>query len=42
MQSSLEAVQDAAEEIAALARSLKENPSQLLYQGTAGGVEVPR
>jgi phospholipid/cholesterol/gamma-HCH transport system substrate-binding protein len=42
MQRSLEAVQDAAEEIGALARSLKENPSQLLYQGEAGGVEVPR
>jgi phospholipid/cholesterol/gamma-HCH transport system substrate-binding protein len=42
MQRSLEAVQDAAEEIGELARSLKENPSQLLYQGSAGGVEVPR
>jgi ABC-type transporter Mla subunit MlaD len=42
MQRSLEAVQDAAGEIGELARSLKENPSQLLYQGTPGGVEVPR
>lgn len=42
MQRSLESVQGAAEEIGALARSLKENPSQLLYQGSAGGVEVPR
>lgn len=42
MQRSLEAVQGAAEEIGELARSLKENPSQLLYQGSPGGVEVPR
>jgi phospholipid/cholesterol/gamma-HCH transport system substrate-binding protein len=42
MQRSLEAVQAAAEEIGELARSLKENPSQLIYQSDAGGVEVPR
>jgi phospholipid/cholesterol/gamma-HCH transport system substrate-binding protein len=42
MQRSLEAVEQAAEEIGGLARSLKENPSQLIYQSAPGGVEVPR
>lgn len=33
---------DAATEVRDLARSLKENPSQLLYQTTPGGVEVAK
>lgn len=32
----------AAQEIRALSRSLRENPSQLLYQPSAQGVEIPR
>jgi phospholipid/cholesterol/gamma-HCH transport system substrate-binding protein len=42
MQRSLEAVEEAAREIGELAGSLKENPSQLIYQSAPGGVEVPR
>jgi phospholipid/cholesterol/gamma-HCH transport system substrate-binding protein len=33
---------DAASELRELARSLRENPTQLIYQPAAGGVEIPR
>jgi phospholipid/cholesterol/gamma-HCH transport system substrate-binding protein len=42
LQRTLEAAQATADEIRGLTRSLKDNPSQLLYQGTPRGVEVPR
>lgn len=42
LQRSLEAIESAANEIDALAGSLKENPSRLLYQSAPAGVEVPR
>lgn len=42
LQRSLEAIEAAAGEIGALAGSLEENPSRLLYQSEPGGVEVPR
>lgn len=42
LQRTLEAAQSALDEVRSLARSLKDDPSQLLYQGTPGGVEVPR
>jgi len=32
----------AAEQIQELSRSLRENPSQILYQPPAQGVEIPR
>jgi hypothetical protein len=32
----------AAEDISALANSLRENPTQLLYQSPERGVEIPR
>lgn len=32
----------AAQEFTSLARSLRENPSQIIYQPTAAGVEIPR
>jgi phospholipid/cholesterol/gamma-HCH transport system substrate-binding protein len=38
----LESAQDAVEELRELARSLQENPSQLIYQSPQRGVEVPR
>lgn len=38
----LESAQFAAEELRELARELKENPSQLIYQPAPRGVEVPR
>jgi phospholipid/cholesterol/gamma-HCH transport system substrate-binding protein len=42
LQRTLAAAEGAAEEIRALARSLKENPAQLIYQETPGGTKVPR
>lgn len=42
LQRTLEAAQSALDEVRSLARSLKDDPSQLLYQGAQGGVEVPR
>ena len=33
---------EAAAQFEALSRSLKDNPSQLIYQPAAGGVEIPR
>jgi hypothetical protein len=42
LQRTLEETQGAVEEIRALARSLKENPSQLIYRNEPQGVEVPR
>jgi phospholipid/cholesterol/gamma-HCH transport system substrate-binding protein len=42
LQVTLESAEAALDEVRELARSLKENPSQLLYRGTPGGVEVPR
>jgi hypothetical protein len=33
---------DAARDLRDLTRSLKENPSELLYESTYHGVEVPR
>lgn len=38
----LESAQDAAEALRELARSLEENPSQLIYRTPTRGVEVPR
>lgn len=38
----LESAQDAADELRELARTLKENPSRLIYQPGTQGVEVPR
>lgn len=38
----LESAQDAVDELRDLARTLKENPSQLIYQTPSRGVEVPR
>lgn len=42
LQRMVEEAQNTAAEFRELARSLKENPSQLIYQPAAGGVEVPR
>jgi phospholipid/cholesterol/gamma-HCH transport system substrate-binding protein len=42
LQRTLAAAEAATDAVRDLARSLKENPSQLLYQGEPGGVEVPR
>lgn len=42
LQRTLAAAEGAADEIRELARSLKEDPSQLIYQDTAGGMKVPR
>ena len=42
LQRTLEETQGAIEEVRGLARSLKENPSQLIYQKEQQGVEVPR
>lgn len=42
LQLTLESAQDAADELRDLARTLKENPSQLIYQPPVRGVEVPR
>ncbi len=42
LQLTLEAAQQAADELRELARALKENPSQLIYRAPAAGVEVPR
>ena len=42
LQRTLEEARGAAESFRDLANSLKENPSQLIYQRDAGGVEVPR
>jgi phospholipid/cholesterol/gamma-HCH transport system substrate-binding protein len=42
LQRTLEEARSAAEAIRDLTRSLKENPSQLIYQRERGGVEVPR
>ena len=38
----LESAQDAVDELRDLARTLKENPSQLIYQTPSRGLEVPR
>jgi phospholipid/cholesterol/gamma-HCH transport system substrate-binding protein len=42
MQRAIEEVRNAAAEFRELSRSLKENPSQLIYQPAPRGVEVPR
>jgi phospholipid/cholesterol/gamma-HCH transport system substrate-binding protein len=42
LQRTLEEARAAAESFRDLSRSLKENPSQLIYQRDRGGVEVPR
>jgi phospholipid/cholesterol/gamma-HCH transport system substrate-binding protein len=42
LQRTLESAQGAADELRDLARDLKENPSQLIYQAPTRGVEVPR
>ncbi|HUG72389.1 MAG TPA: MlaD family protein [Steroidobacteraceae bacterium] len=42
LQRTLAAAESATDAVRDLARSLKENPSQLLYRGEPGGVEVPR
>jgi phospholipid/cholesterol/gamma-HCH transport system substrate-binding protein len=42
LQRMIQEASDAAGEFRELSRSLKENPSQLIYQSAAGGVEVPR
>lgn len=42
LQRTLEEASHAAESIRDLSRSLKENPSQLIFQRERGGVEVPR
>jgi phospholipid/cholesterol/gamma-HCH transport system substrate-binding protein len=42
LQRTLAAAESATDAVRDLARSLKENPSQLLFQGDPGGVEVPR
>jgi phospholipid/cholesterol/gamma-HCH transport system substrate-binding protein len=42
LQRTLEEARSAAEAFRELSRSLKENPSQLIYQSERGGVEVPR
>jgi phospholipid/cholesterol/gamma-HCH transport system substrate-binding protein len=42
LQRTLEEARSAAESFRDLARSLKDNPSQLIYQRDKGGVEVPR
>ena len=42
LQRMVEEAHDAAAEFRELARSLKENPSQLIYQPAQRGVEVPR
>jgi hypothetical protein len=38
----IEEAHDAATELRELARSLKQDPSQLIYQPPGRGVEVPR
>jgi phospholipid/cholesterol/gamma-HCH transport system substrate-binding protein len=42
LQRTLEEARSAAESFGELAKSLKDNPSQLIYQRDKGGVEVPR
>jgi phospholipid/cholesterol/gamma-HCH transport system substrate-binding protein len=42
LQRMVEEAHDAAAEFRELARSLKQNPSQLIYQPAQGGMEVPR
>ncbi|MEO6080958.1 MAG: MlaD family protein [Steroidobacteraceae bacterium] len=42
LQRTLEEARSAAESVRDLSRSLKDNPSQLIYQRERGGVEVPR
>lgn len=42
IQRTLEEARAAAESVRELAKSLKDNPSQLIYQREKGGVEVPR
>jgi phospholipid/cholesterol/gamma-HCH transport system substrate-binding protein len=42
LQRTLEEARSAAESFRELTRSLKDNPSQLIYQPARGGVEVPR
>jgi phospholipid/cholesterol/gamma-HCH transport system substrate-binding protein len=42
LQRMVEEAHDAAAEFRELSRSLKQNPSQLIYQPAPGGVEVPR
>jgi phospholipid/cholesterol/gamma-HCH transport system substrate-binding protein len=42
LQRTLEEARNAAESFHDLTRSLKDNPSQLIYQPTKGGMEVPR
>jgi phospholipid/cholesterol/gamma-HCH transport system substrate-binding protein len=42
MQRAIEEVRNAAAEFRELSRSLKENPSQLIYQPAPRGVEIPR
>ncbi|HTQ37286.1 MAG TPA: MlaD family protein [Steroidobacteraceae bacterium] len=42
LQRTIGEARDAVEQFRELARSLKENPSQLIYQPAQGGVEVPR
>jgi ABC-type transporter Mla subunit MlaD len=42
LQRTLEEARSAAESFRDLSKSLKENPSQLIYQRDRGGVEVPR
>ncbi len=42
MQRMIEEAHNAAAEFRELSRSLKENPSQLIYQPVQGGVEIPR
>jgi phospholipid/cholesterol/gamma-HCH transport system substrate-binding protein len=42
LQRTLEEARDAATEVRELSRSLKENPSRLIYRPAAAGIEVPR